>query len=203
MNLLHSEWIKLSDPHDLGDVGRCICRARATLRGLLVGLASFSDIGEIDEVITGLGLLMTLMLVLGVLIITTEFRHGTSSSTFLVSPRRWPVMIAKLVAAMLIALVAGLLFVLVNGGLALPIYSSRGGTLPPTSDLVSLRRHHRLLHNCSAPPPASGTGVHNRQRDHRRDRRLLHGLRPARTGTQPISESRPARGPSAFTGVST
>ena len=39
---------------------------------------------------------MTLMLVLGVLIITTEFRHGTASSTFLVSPRRWPVLVAKL-----------------------------------------------------------------------------------------------------------
>ena len=31
---------------------------------------------------------MVMMLVLGVLIVTTEFRHGTASSTFLASPRR-------------------------------------------------------------------------------------------------------------------
>lgn len=138
MNLLHSEWIKLLSTRTTWVMVGIGLLCEGLYAGLLVGLASFADIGEIDDVITGLGLLMTLMLVLGVLIITTEFRHGTSSSTFLVSPRRWPVMIAKLVATILIALLAGLLFVLVNGGLALPIYSGRGGTLPPTSDLVSV-----------------------------------------------------------------
>lgn len=138
MNLLHSEWIKLLSTRTTWVMVGIGLLCEGLYAGLLVGLASFADIGEIDEVITGLGLLMTLMLVLGVLIITAEFRHGTSSSTFLVSPRRWPVMIAKLVAAVLIALLAGLLFVLVNGGLALPIYSGRGGTLPPTSNLVEV-----------------------------------------------------------------
>ena len=42
------------------------------------------------EIATGVGLLMVLMLVLGVLIVTTEFRHGTSSSTFLASPQALP-----------------------------------------------------------------------------------------------------------------
>jgi ABC-2 type transport system permease protein len=92
----------------------------------------------VREIITGTGLLMTLLLVLGVLIITTEFRHGTSSSTFLVSPRRWPVLVAKLGAAILVGLLAGLLFLAVNGGIALPLYSDRGGTLPATGELAEV-----------------------------------------------------------------
>lgn len=138
MSLLRSEWIKLLTTRTTWVMVGIGLLCEALFAGLFVGLASFGDIGDIDEVITGLGLLMTLMLVLGVLIITTEFRHGTSSSTFLVSPRRWPVLVAKLAAGVLIGLLAGLLFVLVNGGLALSIYSGRGGTLPSTGDLVSV-----------------------------------------------------------------
>ena len=35
-------------------------------------------------------------------------------------------------------IVAGLLFVLVNGGLTLPLLDQRGGTLPPTGDVVRI-----------------------------------------------------------------
>lgn len=138
MSLLRSEWIKLFTTRTTWVMVGLGLLLEGLFAGLLTGLGSFGDIGQIDEVITGLGLLMTLMLVLGVLIITTEFRHGTASSTFLVAPRRWPVLVAKLGAGMLIGILAGLLFVLVNGGLALPIYSGRGGTLPPTGDIVEI-----------------------------------------------------------------
>jgi energy-coupling factor transporter ATP-binding protein EcfA2 len=77
-------------------------------------------------------------LILGVLAITTEFRHGTTGSTFLVSPRRYPVLVAKLAAMLLLGLLAGVAFVVVNGGLALPLFSARGVELPATSDLVSI-----------------------------------------------------------------
>jgi len=138
MNLVHSEWIKLLTTRTTLVMIGVGLLCEGLFAGLLTGLASFEDIGEVTELITGLGLLMTLMLVLGVLIITTEFRHGTTGSTFLVTPKRWPVMLAKLGAALLIGVLAGLLFVLVNGGLALPIYSGRGGTLPPTEEIVKV-----------------------------------------------------------------
>jgi ABC-2 type transport system permease protein len=138
MNLLRSEWIKLFTTRTTWVMVGIGLLCEGLFAGLFVGLASFGDIGSIDDVFTGLGLLMTLMLVLGVLIITTEFRHGTTGSTFLVSPRRWPVMVAKLGAALGIGVLAGLLFVLVNGGLALPIYSGRGGHLPPSSDIAEV-----------------------------------------------------------------
>jgi len=138
VNLLHSEWIKLLSTRTTWVMIGVGLLCEGLFAGLLTGLASFNDIGKVTELITGLGLLMTLMLVLGVLIITTEFRHGTTGSTFLVTPRRWPVMLAKLGACLLIGVVAGLLFVLVNGGLALSIYSGRGGTLPPSSEIVDV-----------------------------------------------------------------
>ena len=138
MSLLRSEWIKLFTTKTTWVMLGIGLLCEGLFAGLFVGLASLEELDDIEEIITGTGLLMTLMLVLGVLIITTEFRHGTASSTFLVSPRRWPVLVAKLAAALLVGLLAGLLFVLVNGGLALTIYSGRGGSLPPTGDLVEV-----------------------------------------------------------------
>jgi ABC-2 type transport system permease protein len=138
MNQLRSEWIKLFSTRTtwvMIGVGLLI---EALFAGLYVGLVSLNDLGDPLEVTTGTGLLLVMMLVLGVLIITTEFRHGTSSSTFLASPRRWPVLAAKLGVGLAVGIVAGLLFVLVNGGLALPLLSHREGHLPATHDLVRI-----------------------------------------------------------------
>lgn len=136
MNQLRSEWIKLFSTRTTWVMIGVGLLVEALFAGLYVGLVSLSDLGEPTEVTTGTGLLLVLMLVLGVLVITTEFRHGTSSSTFLASPRRYPVLAAKLGVALAVGIVAGLLFVLVNGGLALPLLSHRQGSLPPTGELV-------------------------------------------------------------------
>lgn len=138
MSLLRSEWIKLFTTRTTWVMLGIGLLCEALFAGLLVGLIDVSDLGDADEIATGIGILMTLMLVLGVLVITTEFRHGTASSTFLVTPRRWPVLVAKLGACLLVGLLAGALYLLVNGGLALPIYSGRGGDLGPTSRLVEV-----------------------------------------------------------------
>jgi hypothetical protein len=141
MNLLRSEWIKLFSTRTTWVMIGIGLLCEALFAGLFVGLASlveFETASEIEGIFTGTGLLMVMMLVLGVLVITTEFRHGTTGSTFLVSPKRYPVMAAKLVAGLLVGLLAGLAFVLVNGGLALPLLSERGIELPATSDLVAI-----------------------------------------------------------------
>lgn len=138
MSLLRSEWIKLFTTRTTWVMLGIGLLCEGLFAGLVVGLVALEDLDGVDEIITGTGLLMTLMLVLGVLIITTEFRHGTASSTFLVSPRRWPVLIAKLGGAVLVGLLAGLLFVVVNGGLALPIFDGRGGTLPSAAEIAEV-----------------------------------------------------------------
>jgi hypothetical protein len=138
MNLLRSEWIKLWSTRTTWVMIGIGLLIEGLFAGLYVGLASLGDIGEIDDVATGTGMLLVLMLVLGVLIVTTEFRHGTASSTFLASPRRYPVLLAKLGISLLVGILAGLAFVAVNGGLALPIFAGREGDLPATSELVSI-----------------------------------------------------------------
>lgn len=138
MRLVRSEALKLSTVRTtwlmLG-IGLLI---EGLFAGLYVGLAPLTEIGPIVEVQTGTGLLMLLVLVLGVLAITTEFRHGTASTTFLAAPRRWPVMAAKLTAVLGAGVLAGLAFVAVNAGLSLPLFSSREGSLPSTGDVVSI-----------------------------------------------------------------
>lgn len=138
MNLLRSEWIKLFTTRTTWVMLGIGLLCEGLFAGLVVGLVRFEDLGSVEDILTGTGLLMTLMLVLGVLIVTTEFRHGTASSTFLAAPRRWPVLVAKLGAAVLVGLLAGLLYVAVNGGVALPIYHGRGGNLPSAGDIAEV-----------------------------------------------------------------
>jgi ABC-2 type transport system permease protein len=140
VNLLRSEWLKLWTTRTTWVMLGIGLLGEALFAGLYPGLASLGDVerelGE-GEIATGVGLLMVLMLVLGVLTVTTEFRHGTSSSTFLASPKRYPALLAKLAASLLVGLLAGLAFVVVNGGLSLSLIAGRGGDLPPAGDLAS------------------------------------------------------------------
>lgn len=138
MNLLRSEAIKLVTVRSTWTMLGIGLAVEALFAGLYVGLASLAEIGPIVEVETGTGLLMLMMLVLGVLAITTEFRHGTASTTFLAAPRRRPVMVAKLGVMFAAGVLGGLVYVAVNAGLALPLFSSREGTLPSAADIASV-----------------------------------------------------------------
>lgn len=138
MRLVRAEALKLSTIRTTWLMLGLGLLAEGLFAGLYVGLASLTEIGPIVEVQTGTGLLMLLVLVLGVLTITTEFRHGTASTTFLAAPRRYPVMAAKLGAVLAAGVLAGLAFVAVNAALALPLFSSREGSLPPSSEIVSV-----------------------------------------------------------------
>lgn len=138
MKLLRAELLKLRTVRTTWTMLGIGLLVEALFAGLYVGLVSLDDVGPIDEVLTGTGLLMLMLLVLGVLAITTEFRHGTVGTTFLAEPRRWPVMAAKLGAVLLTGILAGLAYVAVNGGLALPLFESREGSLPSSGDIASI-----------------------------------------------------------------
>ncbi len=138
MRLLRAEALKLSTIRTTWLMLGIGLLVEGLFAGLYVGLASLTEIGPIVEVETGTGLLMLMVLVLGVLAITTEFRHGTASTTFLAAPRRYPVMAAKLAAVLGAGILAGLAFVAVNAALALPLFSAREGNLPSSSDIVSI-----------------------------------------------------------------
>jgi ABC-2 type transport system permease protein len=60
--------------------------------------------------------------------IAAEFRYGTIRPTFLVTPRRWPVIAAKFVAAALVGIVVGLVAEGLMAGTAAAAFSARGIT---------------------------------------------------------------------------
>jgi ABC-2 type transport system permease protein len=84
---------------------------------VLIGLiATFSADFQRDEVTTRdliaiSGFAQVFALVLGVLAVTTEIRHGTITPTLIVSPNRVRLMIAKLIAHVLTGLILGALAV--------------------------------------------------------------------------------------------
>jgi ABC-type transport system involved in multi-copper enzyme maturation permease subunit len=75
---------------------------------------------------------------IGVMAITSEFRHGTIRSTFVVTPRRGRVVAAKVVASLLMGAAFGLVAIALSFGLGWAILSGRGIDL-------ALDRDHVLL----------------------------------------------------------
>jgi ABC-2 type transport system permease protein len=61
-----------------------------------------------------------LVLIIGILLMAGEFRHNTATSTFLISPDRKRVVVAKLAASALVGAALGLISVAVTLAVALP-----------------------------------------------------------------------------------
>ncbi len=71
-----------------------------------------------------------LLLILGIIGMTQEYRHRTATPTFLVTPRRGRVVAAKLLAYALAAVPIGLLVIATNV-LVVEIYAGARGAAPP------------------------------------------------------------------------
>ena len=69
------------------------------------------------------------LLVLGILLLTQEFRFGTATPSFLVSPRRWRVVVAKLAAVSLTGLLFAVLSVVFALAVSAAVLVARGDPL--------------------------------------------------------------------------
>src|SRR6266498_5729142 len=87
-------------------------------------LASRSHQLEVFEVGTRIGMLFAALV--GAIAITAEIRYGTIRATFLVTPRRGPVIAAKLAVSGLAGLVFGLLAEGLGATAATAAFSARG-----------------------------------------------------------------------------
>ncbi|MFI1400496.1 ABC transporter permease [Streptomyces sp. NPDC020681] len=88
-----------------------------------------TDLGK-QRVLFSAGMGSLLAIVLGVLISAGEFRHGTITDTYLTTPRRGRVMVAKLGAGLLVGALAGLASAVTTLALSAPWLSARGDGLP-------------------------------------------------------------------------
>lgn len=126
MSLVASELVKLRTvrtPYVLLLVSALISGAAAAA---LVGSGSLSD--DPDRALSlaqaaGFGSLF--VAVVGILIVTNEYRHGTIMTTFLGEPRRVRVLLAKLAAAALVGLAFAIAVLVVAAAVAVPWLEAR------------------------------------------------------------------------------
>jgi hypothetical protein len=98
----------------------------------LPALSSPASVRMVYGVPFEIGYLMPL--IMGIMIICSEFRHRTITSTFLAAPRRGQVLVAKTVVAGLAGLVTGAVFTAFAVGLGAAVIAARGYPVLLTSD---------------------------------------------------------------------
>jgi len=72
--------------------------------------------------------------VVGVLSVTAEYRHRTMTTSLLVEPRRWRLLSAKAVAAVLWGIALAIASLLLVGAMGIPLLKTQGGSV---SDLLN------------------------------------------------------------------
>lgn len=134
IDLLAAEWLKLRTTRLLqGMIPAAVAISLAAIAGTIlthdggVPLESSEGVRRALSV-TGSGAI--LVLVLGILISTGEYRHGTAADTFLTTPRRHRVLIAKLTVGAGIGVAVGAVISLAGVGMAGLLYNVEGATFP-------------------------------------------------------------------------
>ena len=125
--LISSELLKLRSTRTaLALIGSVV--GLVVLIGLIASItADFTrdDVRTVD--LLGIaGFAQVFALILGILAVTTEFRHGTITPTLTVAPDRVRLVMAKLVAHVLAGLILGILAVGLTTAIVLIVLSSRG-----------------------------------------------------------------------------
>ncbi|HVC40634.1 MAG TPA: hypothetical protein VND54_01520 [Candidatus Saccharimonadales bacterium] len=67
--------------------------------------------------------------VVGIILVTTEFRHFTSRPTFLIEPRRGLVIVAKLIVAALVGVIYGVACAALTAAIMAPWFAAMGVTI--------------------------------------------------------------------------
>jgi ABC-2 type transport system permease protein len=145
IGLVRAEWTKLFTTRVWLGLTLGACAMVGGLSALLTGLAGSAPqngqpglppVG--DPVFEQVALAVSaeavaLFLILGIIGMTQEYRHRTATPTFLTTPRRWRVVVAKLVAYALAA-VPLVLAVLAVNVLVVTVYAGARGAAPSLNE---------------------------------------------------------------------
>ena len=122
---------------------------------LLVGLAVAGDVGSNGELrsqqefqvglVEAAGFSAVLAMILAITMVTTEFRHGTITPTFLAAPGRDRVLGSKALAGTLVFLFFGVLALVVVAAVALPWLTITGDEIHLLDGEVATRAAETLL----------------------------------------------------------
>lgn len=134
-----------------------------------IGAATFATITvtsrqDLEDALAGAGLLSALLLVLGIVAATGEYRHGTITSSLLASPVRARFLSAKILAYFLTGAALGLVAMLVTFAVGVPWLSARDAPveLLDFGDYLSLAvQGVALAALCGALGVAVGTLIRN------------------------------------------
>lgn len=123
---------------------------------LLTGMAVAADTGTAGDadrsqlefqlgLVEAAGFAALLALLLGITIVTSEFRHGTVTPTFLAAPNREQVLASKTIAGSIVAVLFGLLALLVVAAVGLPWLSIVGADIHASDGEIGVRAAQTLL----------------------------------------------------------
>ena len=137
IRLIRAEWTKLFTTRVWIGLLLGACVMVAGFTSLTTGFAGNPDSGipavgtpEFEKIVFATATSATvLFLILGIIGMTQEYRHRTATPTFLTTPRRWRVVVAKLVAYALVAVPFAVLVVAVNV-LVVSVYAGARGAAP-------------------------------------------------------------------------
>ena len=124
-----------------------------------VGSAPDTELGTVElsrDVVESALFVALIAFLIGILSVTTEWRHGTATRTFLVTPRRYRVLVAKEIWVVVLAFglaVLALLFVL---AIAVPWLVVEGSSLAVRSEVIGFAGRVLLV---SALWGALGVGI--------------------------------------------
>jgi ABC-2 type transport system permease protein len=146
--LVGAEWLKLRSVRSFwGYLAAVIVFAGIGTAGT-VGSARASDRAAESFIpdLAGLATLSALIaLVLGIVVVTGEFRHGTITPTFLAAPSRERVLASKALAGTLVFLLFGVLSLLVIAAVALPWLTITGDEIHFFDGEIGTRAAQTLL----------------------------------------------------------
>ena len=122
-SLVHAELVKIRTTRSWwGYLGVIVLLTGIAVAGT-VGSAEGADRSTTNfqlDLIDTVGIAVIIAIILGISIVTTEFRHGTTTPTFLAAPHRERVLAAKTIAGVVVALGFALLGLLVVAAVAVP-----------------------------------------------------------------------------------